>query len=679
MIWIVAGVGYAVAYVVAVSVAAPDPVSRLWVGDLGLLASPLVPIIVLLRRRRAFNGRPLIFWTSLASGCAVWMVGHLGWSLFELGRHQPLPWLQWPVVVKLTGAILPSVALVAWPHAQIRGGSLSLVVLDIAGVTLIGGFLFWSLIVAPGLAPSAAWLGILSLVAIASALHIAIVGGFALAAHAAGEGPWRTAYRRLAIGAAVGSALLIANAPSLAAGTYVSGSVGDVGWILPFWFFAWAMAEAPGTPAPAVSPINGWTRPARVSTLLLVVVAVPLIGYGPRFLAPLGRPVDDYRELATTLTVTAALGLTMIRLAVEQRARHRSDYRLWLLATACEQSSELIVIIRRNSIEYANDAFCRSFGYSLEELQSLAPQTLVDGESMAAVRSILDPLRRGELAHATLVLRRRDLTSFQADCTIAPFASASGRTSYFVGVVRDRTEDLRLRDQLVRRERMSAVGQLAAGVAHELNNPLQSVIGLAQLMLKEQRDPSIQADLERLKGEADRASRIIRNLLFVVRKSPAHRTLLDLNEIARSTVAVRRYELEQRRITVREDYTAGLPAVLGSRDELQQVVWQLIANAEWAMSTANQGGSLGIRTSCSLSGGDVILDVTDDGRGIPPDVARLVFEPFFSTKPVGEGTGLGLSIAFGIATAHGGSLELMPSVRGASFRLTLPGAGSPCE
>jgi two-component system NtrC family sensor kinase len=241
--------------------------------------------------------------------------------------------------------------------------------------------------------------------------------------------------------------------------------------------------------------------------------------------------------------------------------------------------------------------------------------------------------------------------------------------------VRDLTDDLRLQDQIVRSERMSAIGELVSRVAHELNNPLQSIIGTAQAVLGEARDPGVHADLERVRREADRAGSIVRNLLAFVRKTAGERVLLDLNEVVQSAVRLRVYGVEIAGIEVREEYAPNLALVNANREEIQQVVVNLIMNAQQAMTAAGVRGVLSVRTAMEKDG--VIVDVRDDGPGIPPEVAGRIFEPFFTTRSDGSGPGLGLSVAFGIATAHGGTLELISTERGACFRLTLPGSGFP--
>jgi signal transduction histidine kinase len=142
----------------------------------------------------------------------------------------------------------------------------------------------------------------------------------------------------------------------------------------------------------------------------------------------------------------------------------------------------------------------------------------------------------------------------------------------------------------------------------------------------------------------------------------------------RATVALRSYELRHSGIQLNQQYSSDLPLLVVSREEIQQVVLNLLMNAEHAVQSLGHGGWITLRTG--VDGHAVYIEVRDDGPGIPADSARRIFEPFFTTKPVGEGTGLGLSVSLGIAEAHGGTLALVPSDRGACFRLTIPTAST---
>jgi two-component system NtrC family sensor kinase len=291
------------------------------------------------------------------------------------------------------------------------------------------------------------------------------------------------------------------------------------------------------------------------------------------------------------------------------------------------------------------------------------------------VSSLRESLRARQVARVTAAIARKDGSTFQAACAAAPILDAAGRVTHFVAVIRDITEELRLREQLVRGERLSAIGEFVSGVAHEINNPLQSVIGTLELLLDQPHDAAVRADLERTRFEAGRAGRIIRNLLTFIRQSPNERLLVELNEIVKSTVSVRAYELEHAGIETREEYGPLLPLVLANRDAIQQVILNLIINAQQAMVEPHGTRVMSVQTF--MIAGDAVVEVRDTGPGIPAEFAGRIFEPFFTTKSMGAGTGLGLSLSLGIASSHGGTLELVPTESGCCFRLRLPGAGFP--
>jgi len=241
--------------------------------------------------------------------------------------------------------------------------------------------------------------------------------------------------------------------------------------------------------------------------------------------------------------------------------------------------------------------------------------------------------------------------------------------------MRDLTEDLRIQEQMVRTERLSAIGELLSGVAHELSNPLQSVVGSLGLMRQKDYASGQQYDLERASREAERAVHIVKNLLAFVKRSPSEGVLTDFTELVQSAVALRSPALRASSIELREEHAEGMPLVSINRDEIRQAIVNLIINAEQSVSAAHGRGVLSIQTF--LSGTDAVLEVSDDGPGVAPEVAGRIFEPFVTARSQGAGSGLGLSAAFGIVTAHDGTLELVTTPRGACFRLALPGAGFP--
>jgi two-component system NtrC family sensor kinase len=257
-----------------------------------------------------------------------------------------------------------------------------------------------------------------------------------------------------------------------------------------------------------------------------------------------------------------------------------------------------------------------------------------------------------------------------------------GETQWAVVLVEDITEQERLESQLIQSEKMAAVGQLVSGVAHELNNPLTSIAGLSEFLLEQkelgQRD---RGHLKVIHEQADRAGRIVRNLLTFARKGPAERSHVDLNELLQRTLMLMSYDLRLKDIDVERDLGAGVPEVLGDRHALQQVVLNLLTNAAQAVASNPPGAPRVVRVR-SWFDGTVHVRVADTGPGIPAAARSQVFTPFFTTKEPGQGTGLGLSISYSIVEAHGGHLVIEQEEQGASFRIDLqpaPVAGTQPE
>ncbi len=241
----------------------------------------------------------------------------------------------------------------------------------------------------------------------------------------------------------------------------------------------------------------------------------------------------------------------------------------------------------------------------------------------------------------------------------------------------DQTEKRRLQEKLLQSEKMSAIGQLIAGVAHDLNNPLASVVGFSDL-LGEASDvpPRLAEPLAVIRQEAERASAIVRNLLSFARRQEGERQLQSIRPILESTHQLLRNQLLAGRIELTLEFEPGLPEVEVHANQIKQVFVNIINNAAQAIAGARPqaGGRIQIVTQCQPDG--VSVSISDNGPGIPEALAQRVFEPFFSTKSEGEGTGLGLSICLGIVKEHGGSMSLDPggagSGRGATFTVELP-------
>jgi signal transduction histidine kinase len=328
------------------------------------------------------------------------------------------------------------------------------------------------------------------------------------------------------------------------------------------------------------------------------------------------------------------------------------------------------------------------FGHPLEAPESgvrpFDPGQFVDPQARLALLERL--ASDGAVSDYLLRLRRADTTTIWVELTARADAPGADGTLRVEALVRDVSERKKLDDetrdiyhQLLQAEKMAALGQTISGVAHELNNPLATILSWAERLAdRPSLDHSLRRGLETILSESERAARIVRNLLTFARKRQTTRAMVDVNQIVRETLALRAYEQRVTNITVIDALAAGLPHVFADGHQLQQVLLNLIINAEQAMLAANGRGVLVVRTWHDPAQESVVLEINDDGPGIAPEVQPKIFDPFFTTKEVGKGTGLGLTVAYAIVQEHGGRIRLESRQdAGCSFYVELPVTGGP--
>jgi PAS domain S-box-containing protein len=253
---------------------------------------------------------------------------------------------------------------------------------------------------------------------------------------------------------------------------------------------------------------------------------------------------------------------------------------------------------------------------------------------------------------------------------LTPLAAAALENNRLVRDVHEQMDKLKLAQiQLVQTAKLAAVGELAAGVAHELNNPLTSILGFAELLRHNPTtDASTRHDAEIIAREAIRARDIVRNLLSFARQSKPQRQPADVGELLGQTVGVVRQQMEHGGVAIEENYAADVGLVWLDSGQMKQVFLNLITNAAHAMP---RGGTLKLRTA--RLGDEVAISVSDTGEGIPPEILGHIFEPFFTTRPVGQGPGLGLPVSLGIVQEHGGRISVESQVgQGSTFTVWLP-------
>ncbi len=325
------------------------------------------------------------------------------------------------------------------------------------------------------------------------------------------------------------------------------------------------------------------------------------------------------------------------------------------------------------------------FGYPPETAESLVQpfdiSRFVDPQARTLFVERLD--REGSVTDHLLRLRRVDGAPIWVEVSASAAHAAKGNLLHLEALVRDVSERKKLDDQsrdgryqLLQAEKMAALGQTISGVAHELNNPLATILSWAERLAERNVDDKTRQGLEVILAESERAARIVRNLLTFARKRQTTRAMVDLNQVVRETLALRADEQKVSNIQVVEALSSGLPEVFADGHQIKQVLLNLVINAEQACLGANGRGTIVVRTSYDVDRGSAVLEVNDDGPGIAEERQGRVFDPFFTTKEVGQGTGLGLTVAYAIVQEHSGRIWLTSTkAQGASFFVELPVSG----
>ncbi|HEX4627519.1 MAG TPA: ATP-binding protein, partial [Gemmatimonadales bacterium] len=618
-------------------------------------------------------------WVWIGAGCVLFLLGHLAWSYYHFIKRTapPYPSLADVGYLGLYACFLAAVAQLrgAQPRRQFDVELL----LDTVLVTLTAGALVYEFLLVElfrtgaGVAPvltsvlwsvggiSVLWLMLIELlhstrVPFAAGLAIPALGVLCVT---------NVAYATVALW-----------------GSYRPGGLLDLGWDAGLLLLAAAAALAPTRAAATDTASRG--IPGRAAAVAIGLAAIAAVAIHEAF--------TPFPDAAGGLLIALAVVIVGARFTYSLQADWRYASLLEnevasqtrslmdsLAATAAAERNlrlvmdavpDAIVVVDREGRILESNAPTRALGALVGPperrnlFQFLAP------DAPAAVRERLAAAFRGHVQRFEVPFKRDDGMHGLTAVVYAPIREGSGITRVLV-LARDVTDQKRTESEFQQAEKLAAMGQLVSGVAHEINNPAAIISGFAQTLLLDELKPEQREMLQMVYDEATRIGRITSNLLAFARAGGTQRALADLNDLARRTFALRSYYLSTLNITVSLDLDPADPKIWADASELQQMLLNLLINAEQALVTVDGPRTIAIRTRADER--EVRLEIADSGPGIAPEIRDKIFDPFFTTKPEGVGTGLGLSICYGIAQEHGGRIwvDSEPG-KGACFGVVWP-------
>ena len=343
-----------------------------------------------------------------------------------------------------------------------------------------------------------------------------------------------------------------------------------------------------------------------------------------------------------------------------------------------ENMREIIFLVdhRTYKVLYVNDAYEEIWGQPCKSLYN-NPMIWLDAvhpdDRIRVEAALTNQQSTGKFEEEFRIVRPDGTIRWIFD-RVFPIQNEAGEIYRLVGIADDITERKETEQRMNETARLASIGALAAGVAHEINNPLTSVLGFSQLLMAEDLPPELRSDLQRVHSNAQRAAKVVQNLLFFARRRDFRKEYMNLATILERALEIKSYDLTTSNIRVNKEISPDLPFTMVDEHQLIQAILNLLTNAEQALRSSDREGQILVQVTSSET--KIMLSISDNGPGIPPEHMDRVFEPFFTTMEVGEGTGLGLSICYGIIRQHDGDLwaESIPG-EGATFHIELPIVG----
>ncbi len=370
--------------------------------------------------------------------------------------------------------------------------------------------------------------------------------------------------------------------------------------------------------------------------------------------------------------------------------RKRVEMERERLIAAIEQAAEVIVITDlQGNILYVNPAFEEVTGYQADEVKGQNPRILKSGvQDDSFYRGLWQTITRGETWQGRMVNRRKDGSLYTEETTISPVVDSVGRITNFVAVKRDITAEMEMERRLAQAQKMEAIGTLAGGIAHDFNNILSAIIGYTEMAEVDLPEGSrSRQDLREVLKACNRAKDLVSQILAFSRQSEPETKPLRADLIASEALKMLRSSLPSS-IKLRRSIKRDIPLVLADPTHFHQIMMNLCTNA--AQAIEDEHGTMEValdavevdRESAARIGGlppgsYVILTVRDTGAGIRPEVRERIFDPYFTTKQMGEGTGLGLALVYGIVKDYGGGITVESEAgKGSTFTVYFPAAGT---
>ena len=367
-------------------------------------------------------------------------------------------------------------------------------------------------------------------------------------------------------------------------------------------------------------------------------------------------------------------------LEAEVEERSRAERELQFLANIMEQVSDSVTVMDTDyRIMYVNTAMKALYGYDEAELIGRSPEFLnAEPPAEGTQNAVYQAVSAGDTWLGTLENKRKDGSTFDCELKVSPTYDRDAQITGYIGVQRDVTErrltaerEKELQQEIIASGRLASVGEMAAGIAHEINNPLTGVIGYSDILMRKDIPEDIKREAGFIHDGAQRIAGIVRRMLTYARQHAPERADADINDILKATLEMQSHAMRSGGVEVMTQLDRDIPAMPLDAGQIQQVFLNIILNAQYEMADSHGGGTLLVKTE--RVNDTIRVSFKDDGPGIAAQNLTKVFEPFFTTREVGQGAGLGLSVSHGIVKQHGGTIRVESELgKGATFTVELP-------